>query len=121
VGAQKGWVWKGSNSIYVGYTSMFGFADPQASQRDEHSVFAGAQVRVTPRLAAELYYRLSLFDYQGGRYDLNQTVVTSLAFHFTKWCELNASVSFAADRSNRSQFDYNAVTTGAGLTLTFMF
>lgn len=123
VGLQKSFTWKGSNSIYVGYVSIFGFAEPSASERDEHALFAGAQMKLTQRLAADLYYRLALFDYHhlDGRHDLNQTLVGSLTYYFTQWLSLNASVSYAMDRSNQSRFDYNAITTGGGLALKFQF
>lgn len=123
VGLQKTFAWQGSNFFYIGYTSIFGFAEPPANERNEHSLYAGAQVRLSRRLDADLYARLVLFDYvnQRGRMDLNQTIVAALTYHITERFDLNASVSLVFDRSNRSQFDYNAVTTGGGLAFKYQF
>lgn len=121
IGAQKSWVCKGSNLLYVGYASIFGFSDPVVAERDEHSVFGGAQLRLTQRIEGDLYYRLALFDFRGGQRALNQTIVASLTYRINAWCELNASLSHALNRSNRSRFDYDALTTGGGISLRLQF
>ena len=122
VGAQKTFACQGGNLIYVGYASIFGFAEQPAAERNEHSLYAGAQVHLTPALDADLYARLAFFDYrQGTRRDLNGTVVTALTYHFSRQFAVNASFSFVFDRSNRSRFDYNAATTGGGLSFRYEF
>lgn len=121
VGGQKSWVWKGDSLLYLGYASIFGFAEPVTAERDEHGLFGGAQLRLTERLEGDLYYRLALFDFRGGQRALNQTIVASLTYRFTQWCELNASLSFVVNRSDRSQFDYEALTTGGGIGLKLQF
>lgn len=121
VGAQKSWVVKGSILLYTGYASIFGFSEPVAAERDEHSLFGGGHLLLTPHLEGDFYYRLALFDFRGGQRDLNQTIVTSLTYRFNEWCELNASLSFVLNRSNRSRFDYNALTSGCGVGLRLQF
>lgn len=121
-GAQKTFALEGENSIYLGYASMFGFAEQAAAQRNEHSLYAGGQAHLTKSLDADLYARLALFDYrQGSRRDMNGTVVAALTYRFSRHLAVNASYSFVFDRSNRSRFDYDAGTTGGGLTFRYEF
>lgn len=122
VGAQKTFSLQGGNSIYLGYASIFGFAEQSASERNEHCLYAGGQAHLTQSLDADFYARLALFDYrQGGRKDLNGTAVAALTYRFNRRLSVNASFSFVFDRSNKSRFDYEAATTGGGVTFRYTF
>lgn len=122
VGAQKTFAFDGGNSIYVGYTSIFGFAQQSAAQRHEHTLYAGGQAHLTQSLDADIYAKLALFDYrQGNRRDMNGIAVAALTYHFNRHLSVNASYSFVFDRSNQSRFDYDAGTTGGGFTFRYEF
>jgi outer membrane scaffolding protein for murein synthesis (MipA/OmpV family) len=121
VGLQKTFAFGGSNYAYIGYSSIFGFTYPYDEQRDEHGIFMGLRYNFTRALSCELYYRVALFDYTGGRQDVNQTASASLSYNFTAWLKLIATASFSSDRSNRSALDYDALGTGGGLALQLRF
>lgn len=122
VGAQKTFALQGGTFIYLGYTSIFGFAEQSAAQRNEHSLYAGAQIHLTQCLDADFYARLALFDYrQAERRDMNGTIVAALTYHFNRQLAVNASFSFVFDRSNHTRFDYDAATTGGGLNIRYEF
>jgi hypothetical protein len=120
-GAQKSWIYQQKHWFYAGYASIFGFSDPVAAQRDEHSLFGGAHVRLTERLDGDLYGRFALFDFQSGQRDTNLMIVPSLTYHINPHCELNAAFSFVVNRSNTSQFDYDALTIGGGINFKLRF
>jgi hypothetical protein len=120
-GAQKSWVYQEKSLFYVGYASIFGFAKPVSAERAEHGVFGGAHVRLTERLDCDVYGRLAFFNFQSGQRDFNQMIVPSLTYRFSPQCELNASFSFVLNDSNRSSFDYDALTVGGGLTFNLRF
>jgi len=75
-----------------------------------------------PKLAADLYYRAALFDYNStGRTDINQTVVASLAYYFNDYAKVSASASFATEQANHSVYDYDLFTTGGGVAFQLRF
>ena len=122
VGAQKTFAWQGGNFIYVGYSSIFGWAQQFAAQRNEHSLYAGAQAHLTSSLDGDIYARFALFDYrQGGRKDFNATATAALTYHFNKQFSANASFTYVIDRSNRSASNYDAATTGGGIHFKYEF
>lgn len=120
-GGQKTWGFNGGHYIYLGYSSIIGWASPTDAERDEHGFFLGGHYNFTRRFTGDIYYRVAVFDYSIGRTDLNQTVVASLAYIFNDYAKLTASASFASDRSNHSVFDYDMVTTGGGLAFQLKF
>jgi hypothetical protein len=121
VGLQKSWVTPGSSLYYTGYASSFGFADSSAAERDEHGLYGGAHWQLTECIEADLYGRLAFFDYDSGQHDVNYMLVPSLTYRFSPWCELNASLSYVLNQSNRNRFDYDAFTAGGGLGLKVQF
>ncbi|MCW1924066.1 hypothetical protein OKA05_15975 [Luteolibacter arcticus] len=121
LGLQKSWVTPASSLYYLGYASSFGFADPSAAERDEHGLYGGARWQLTECLHADLYSRFAFFDYDSGQHDWNYMIVPSLTYRFNEWCELNASLSFVLNRSNRDLFDYDALSAGGGLGLKVQF
>ncbi len=116
VGLLKSFEFSKAHYVYVGYSSIFGFSDPVAPQRDEHGIFAGYHASLTRSVSSELFYRLALFDYLEGRYDWNQTLALSLKWDVTRWFNVAATVSGGFNNSNRDVFDYDVFN--AGLTLS---
>jgi hypothetical protein len=52
---------------------------------------------------------------------MNGTAVASLTYHLNRRLSVNASFSFVFDRSNQSRFDYDAATSGGGITFRYLF
>jgi len=121
IGAQKTFTFNQRDYLYVGYSSIFGWADPTSSERGEHGLFAGGHYNFTRHITADLYYRIAVFDYTAGRTDLNQTVVASVAYVFNDYAKLTASASFASDISNHSVYNYDLFTAGGGVALQIKF
>lgn len=106
---------------YVGYSSVFGWSDPVAPQRDEHGVFLGYRANLTRALSADLYYRVAYFDYVNARHDWNQTLVAMLKLDVTRWLSVSVSTSGGWNNSNRNVFDYAAFNAGFSLGAAVTF
>ena len=122
LGAQKVFALGRSHAITIGGTAMAGISNPRVAQRDQLGMFFGYQLQISRSLDTEVSYRPALHFYNSnGRVDLNQVVSWNLRYHITPWSEVNAFFSFGSNRSDRSVFDYDVVTTGFGLGLTARF
>ncbi len=121
VGVQKTFFFNQYQYAYIGYSSVFGWAVPNDSQRDEHGIFAGLHYNFTPKLYAEIYERFAYFDYKIDRNDWNETVVATVGYIFNDYARLTASLTYATDHSNQSVYNYDALTTGGGLALQLRF
>ncbi len=107
--------------FYAGYSSVFGWSDPVAPQRDEHGIFAGYRANLTRSLAAEIFYRGAYFDYVNDRGDWNQTLALSFRWEPVKWVSLSVSASLGFNNSNRDVFDYEVFNGGLGFAGTITF
>jgi hypothetical protein len=107
--------------FYAGYSSVFGWSDPVAPQRDEHGIFAGYRANLTRSLAAEVFYRGAYFDYVNDRGDWNQTLALSFRWEPAKWISLSLSASLGFNNSNRDVFDYEVFNGGLGLAGNITF
>ena len=122
IGAQKAVSLGRSHGFAVGATAMFGFSDPSAAQRNQIGGFFSYRLQLTRHLESDFLYRPAVHFYtDSGRVDLNQIVAWSLRYHLTDWAELNATISYGVNRSERSVFDYNVLTTGAGVAVAIRF
>ncbi|MGI9089061.1 MAG: hypothetical protein ACR2HH_15175 [Chthoniobacterales bacterium] len=122
LGAQKIFALGRSHAFTIGGTAMAGISNPRAAQRDQLGMFFAYQLQLTRSLDTELSYRPALHFYNSnGRVDLNQVVSWNLRYHLAPWAEANAFFSFGSNRSDRSVFDYDVVTTGFGVGLTAKF
>lgn len=107
--------------FYAGCSSVFGWSDPVAAQRDEYGIFFGYRVNFTRSISAEFYYRGAYFDYVNNRGDWNQTVALSVKWEPAQWVSFSAYASLGFDDSNYDVFDYSVFNGGLGLagSLTF--
>lgn len=122
VGAQRTFALGRSHSIVVGGTGMFGISTPDAAQRNQTGLFIGYHLQVTRAFGADLFYRPAFYYYgEADRRDFNQTVSFNLRYQLTPWADANGFLAFTDNRSNRSVFDYEVVSTGAGLGVTVRF
>jgi hypothetical protein len=100
-----------------------GISDPFAEQRDQVGFVMGYHLQLTRRLGSDFGYRHSWYFYNdsGGRTDLNQVFSLGLHYYATPWASVDAFFSGATNYSNRSAFEYNAISTGGGAGLTIRF
>lgn len=122
VGAQKTFPFANGNYAFAGAAAIFGFSSPLSSQRDEYGLFGGGHYNFTRKFTGDVYYRIASYCYtEGGRTDLNQTAVFSLAYLFNDYARVTASVSLTSDRSNQSVYDYSVINAGGGLSFQYRF
>lgn len=115
LGLQKTFEFSKAHYFYVGYSSVFGWSDPVAPQRDEYGIFAGYRANLTRSISAEFYYRGAYFDYVNDRGDWNHTLAFSVKWEPVPWASLSASASLGFNDSNRDVFDYSVFNGGVGL------
>ncbi len=121
IGAQKSFLFTRSHYAYIGYSSVFAWSDPYATQRNEHGLYGGYHMFVTRDLEFDSYARAAWYNYTQDRNDFNSTLNLALRYNFTDWLNMTASFSMAIDRSDQSRFDYNVFNGGAGVQLNARF
>lgn len=122
LGAQKVFALGRSHAATVGVLGSVGISDPFAAQRDQVGPFAGYQLRLTRSLDTGVMYRITYQNYtSGNRQDLNQVLSWNLRYHFNDWASADAFLSFGGNRSNRSVFDYNVLSSGGGIGFVARF
>ena len=122
LGIQKSFALSRVHYLYGGYSSMFSLGDSSISTRNEHGAYAGYHVELTRSLQADLFYRVSLFDYaNGGRSDINQVATVAAQYRLTKWLFAYASFTWTVNDSNGNRLDYSSLSPGIGLSATFKF
>lgn len=122
VGAQKIYALGRAHAISFGLVGSVGISAPFAAQRDQVGPFVAYQLRLTRALDTSVSYRLGYQIYtSGNRQDWNQVFAWSLRYHFNDWADAAASFSLGGNRSNVSVFDYDVVSSGAGVSFTTRF
>jgi hypothetical protein len=122
VGAQKAFVLGRSHSLSLGLVGSTGLADPGIAQRSQLGGYIGYRLQLTRKLETDFLYRPAVHIYSDtGRVDLNQIVSWNLRYRFTDWADLSAFMSYGLNRSEKSTFDYNVFTGGAGVGLNIRF
>ncbi len=121
-GAQKVFAVGKTQSFTLGAITSTGIAIPSSQQRQQLALFATYHWQLTRALDAEVSYRVAGYYYNhADRTDGNQVVAANLHYRVSKCADINAFFSFGSNRSDKSGFDYNAVTAGGGIALTFRF
>ncbi len=108
----------------MGGNTVFAWADPDTSQRNEYSVNGGYHVDLTRFWSADLGYRLALFDYDGSdinRQDLNHSISVSTGFSPYDWVTLSAQSLFGFNNSSNPALNYEYVNLGGSLSLILEF
>jgi hypothetical protein len=121
-GAQKVFPVGKTQSFSLGVIAGGGVAIPSSQQREQAALFASYHWRITRAFDAEVSYRAAGYYYNHtDRTDGNQVVTANLRYRISRYAELNSFFSFGSNRSDKSRFDYDAVTAGGGIALTFRF
>ncbi|HEX8280152.1 MAG TPA: hypothetical protein VF551_02145 [Chthoniobacterales bacterium] len=111
-----------SHALNVGFSGTASFADPNAAQRQQIGAFLSYHLQLTRKLETSILYRPAVHFYtDSGRTDFNQIVSLNLRHRFNESADVNASFTYGMNRSDRSVFDYDVITSGAAVTLSIRF
>ena len=122
IGAQKILPLGRAHALVAGVSLRAGLAEPESAQRDQAGLFLAYRLQATRSLDFEFLYRFAGYFYNdSGRIDRNQILSASMRYRLREWADIDAFFSFAANRSDDSAFNYDAVTSGGGLSATFQF
>jgi hypothetical protein len=122
IGAQKIFPVGKTQAFTLGIAASGGIAKPASAQRQQASIFASYHWQITHAFDAEVSWRLAGYYYdRADRKDGNQVVSANLRYRLSPYADLNGFVSFGSNRSDTTGFDYDAVTAGGGVALSFRF
>jgi hypothetical protein len=122
LGAQKVFPLGRAHAFVAGATLMAGVAEPESAQRDQAILFLTYRLQATRSLGLEFLYRFAGHFYnETDRIDRNQILTASVRYRLQEWADINVFFSFATNRSDNSAFNYDAATTGGGLSATIRF
>lgn len=121
-GAQKVFVFGRSHALTVGVSGNAGLSDPSTAQRHQLGAFASYHLQLTRDLGADFLWRPAVHFYDDAdRSDFNNILSASFRYRLTTYAELNAFVTYGANRSEDAAFDYDVFTTGVGASVTVRF
>ena len=111
-----------SHGFVLGATASLGISNPSSAQRSQLGGFVGYHLQLTRTLQTDFLFRPAVHFYtDSGRVDYNQILSLNLRYQMTEWAELNATLTYGVNRSDRAAFDYNVLTTGAGVGVAIRF
>jgi hypothetical protein len=122
IGAQKPITFGRSHGLVIAAAASTGISNPSSAQRSQIGGSILYRLQLTRRAETEFLFRPAVHFYnESGRVDFNQILSWNLRYRFTDWAELNAYFSYGLNRSDRSAFDYDVVTTGGGAGVLIKF
>ena len=123
LGLQKPFVFSRAHSATVAFNTDLNLDGwPDYSLRNRFALLAGYQANLTRRLQANLFYQIAYFPFlEVDRQDWNQILSAGLAYSFTPWFSINASISASFNESNENFFTYSVLNTGAGVSALLKF
>ncbi len=108
-------------ALPYGYTFDYYLADPGNYTRATHGLFAGLNCAITPKLLAQVFYRLQYEDYQTvSRSDQAHIISATMVYYITDWASVRAFMSWSTNHSTQN-FSYDVLNSGAGLSLVWRF
>ena len=122
IGAQKVFPLGHAHAFAAGLTLRAGLAEPESAQRDQAGLFLAYRLQATHSLGVEFLYRFAGHFYNDtGRIDRNQVLSATVHYRLREWADVNTFFSFTDNHSDDSAFNYDAVTSGGGLSATVQF
>ncbi|MFM8886227.1 MAG: hypothetical protein ACKOKC_07425 [Chthoniobacterales bacterium] len=123
LGLQKPFVFSRAHSATVGLQTDLNLDGwPDYALRNRFALLLGYQANLTRKLQANLFYQIAYFPFLDvDRRDWNQILSAGLAYNFTPWFSVNASVSASFNDSNESFYTYDVLNTGAGVSAVLRF
>jgi hypothetical protein len=127
-GLQKVFQFSKAHYAYIGHTDKIGMTDWHDTtgfdpQRNEYALFGGYVADLSRWFKVQLGYRAAYEDYteQGNRADLNQVVSTGFTAKLCEYATFNGSFAWTFNNSNWAANDYQAITSGVGLSVNVKF
>jgi len=123
MGLQKPFVFNRAHSATIAFNTDLNLDGwPDYALRNRFALLAGYQANLTRRLQANLFYQIAYFPFlDTNRRDWNQILSAGLAYNFTPWFSLNASVSASFNDSSDNFYTYDVLNTGAGVSAMLKF
>lgn len=123
LGLQKPFVFSRAHSATIAFNTDLNLDGwPDYSLRNRFALLGGYQANLTRYLQANLFYQIAYLPFiEHGRRDWNQILSAGLAYNFTPWFSVNASVSASFNDSNEDFFTYSVLNTGAGVSAVLKF
>ena len=123
MGLQKPLVFSRAHSATIAFNTDLNLDGwPDYALRNRFALLAGYQANLTRRLQANLFYQIAYFPFlDTNRRDWNQILSAGLAYIFTPWFSLNASVSASFNDSSDNFYTYDVLNTGAGVSAMLKF
>lgn len=122
-GAQRLITFDRRNSIQLALSADWDLTnDVDQVFRDEYSLDLAYKYKIMRDLSLSLAYRMTYFNYRKvDRADLLHVVGATMTYTPKNWLEIYATASYALNESNISFFDYETVSSGAGLGMKVKF
>lgn len=123
MGLQKPFVFSRAHSATIAFNTDLNLDGwPDYALRNRFALLAGYQANLTRRLQANLFYQIAYFPFlDTDRRDWNQILSAGLAYNFTPWFSVNASVSASFNDSSDNFYTYDVLNTGAGVSAILKF
>jgi len=123
MGLQKPFVFSRAHSATIAFNTDLNLDGwPDYALRNRFALLAGYQANLTRKLQANLFYQIAYLPFvDTDRQDWNQILSAGLAYNFTPWFSVNASVSASFNDSNEDFFSYSVLNTGAGVSAVLKF
>ena len=116
LGAQKTIALGRAHALSFGIAGVIDFSTPGAAERDQLSGFVGYHLQLSRKLNTDVLFRPAANFYNNSnRIDFNQLLSWNLTYEPTTWAQFSASLSYGANRSNHSVYDYNVLGGVAGI------
>lgn len=108
-------------ALPYGYTFDYFFSDPGSYTRVTHGLFAGLNCAITPKLLAQVFYRLQLENYQDApRDDQAHIISATVTYYITDWASVRGFMSWSTNHSTQN-FSYDSLNSGLGVSLVWRF
>ena len=121
-GAQKVIAFGRAHALTLGTIGSLGFSDPQSAQRHQVSAFASYHLQIARDFGADLLWRPAGHFYEElDRIDFNNIISLTLRYRVAPHADVSAFFSYGANRSEQMAFDYDVLTTGAGVVFSARF
>ena len=123
LGLQRPFVFSRAHSATVAVNADLNLDGwPDYALRNRFALLAGYQANLTRKLQANLFYQIAYLPFlDTDRQDWNQILSAGLAYNFTPWFSVNASISASFNESNENFFSYSVLNTGAGVSAVLKF
>ncbi|HEY1771214.1 MAG TPA: hypothetical protein VGG02_13260 [Chthoniobacterales bacterium] len=98
------------------------YAYPTPPRRNDFSAYVGYAVNLSRSFSIDAAARVVLRPYDsGGRVDVSEILALSANYRIRDYLTLSAILTYVANQSNHSVFDYDVFNSGGAVALTWKF